>query len=227
MEAENLTETENLTPEEALLAADLDDWLGDEDFIPTLEAKGSPEVAGAELTRLSQQEHADTLLWRIKRAQRELHRIGQLASARRQRIDKWEKDRSAGPKYVIAEAERQLEAIARSTLGPKETGFSVPNGRVTLRKPSERLVVVDEAAALEYLKKRVDAGDMPVEVIRTKEEPAVAVLKAQLVAPSYGEPAEGVKTAPAIVDPEAGEAVPGVQWQTDAERGFTYKPADG
>lgn len=210
--------------EDRLLADFLDEWLGDEDFGPTFEVLG-PD-ASDEARRLSREDHANTLLWRIRRAERELARIEKHADFRRQRIQRWVDDFSKGPKHVIADALRQLEDIARQVLGPEETSFTVPSGRVGLKKPPvARLVIDDETAALAYLRTKIDEGNCPPEAIRLipeREEISKDVVKSWALTPVLG--ADGRSAV--VLDEETGEQLPGAHFEGETARVFNYKTAD-
>lgn len=90
--------------------------------------------------------HANRLLRRLVRLDRERAEVRAIADGERDRIDAWERDRTAGIDRARTWIEATLEAFARANHA--ETGtqtVKLPAGALKLSKPRTR-VVVDEAA---------------------------------------------------------------------------------
>lgn len=184
---------------------------------------------------------ANQLLRRIRRAQRDRREVVAVAKAERDRIDAWERDRLASIDARTEHAEQLVEAFMRAVAERRHIKtLTLPNGVLRLRAPRTRVEVINEDDLRFWLLARVGvgfaeiglAGAVPAVIDALAREPMLSVkivpakgeiAKATEAGPVKGEHEDVVHLVPVIAG--EGEAVPGVIIERPTRDTFTYDVA--
>jgi len=210
------------------LENDFETWMGGDDPSPTL-VDGQYVTTGPEDWRDGRPDSdtaADRLARRIRRAETELARIAALADEEVRRARAWQEDRSAGPRRLIAEAEKALEGWARwRHAETQEVTWKLPHATVKLLAQSTSLIVDDEEAAIaSLLAIDPDSGYVKVErtVRRGDLKAAVDIMPMSDDETAGADP--GKEHLRVVLD---GEIIPGLHAEKPAQRPFKQGPPGG
>lgn len=123
---------------------DLDEFVASQD-LPDFDSEPVPAES---------LDQANRWLRAIKRIDRRVAEIREVAAAERQRINEWEAEQVAAVSKNRAWLERSIELLARALFqrDPKVITRSLPNGEFTLRKQQPDWSYTDEKAFVEWAK---------------------------------------------------------------------------
>ena len=186
---------------------DLDEWLD------TMTGEDAVDFE-QEPTSPTDRERADWMLRKVARLKAAQDRDADLAASQIAKIEEWQGARNESMQRQIDWFERALEGFMRVTAERDGVrSLSLPNGKLALRKPTERLVVIDEDEFLSWGRRNGDTG------IRVKVEVAKADLKKVVDVIGYD-----IQTGDGDVVSQVsigGEVLPGVVMQRSATDTFT------
>ena len=173
------------------------------------------------------------VLRRLKRLAADAALIQQVAADDVARINAFTEDRLSGIESQRRWGERSLENFMR-IFGPsaKKRSLKLSDGTLKLTKPSERVVVTDEKAFLEWAgvkhaEPEVEGGDVPPpdvsnitqpDFVRVKPEINKSALKSLDRGPNSIDREAGTVTAPLLLP--GGEMIPGVVIEHDIDDKF-------
>jgi hypothetical protein len=170
---------------------------------------------------------ADRMLRTLAYLDAENTRIGNDAGRELERIRQWRDRRQTIVARQRVWFEQALEQWTRAEHARTGTlTFNLPNGKVTLRKRTARVVVTDEAAAVAKLGDHHPAVKVARSVLLGEAKKNLAVGPA-----SWEVENEPGMEAHALIDPATGEFIPGVYIfvasSAAADRKFSATPSDG
>lgn len=220
--------------ERELIEADLAEFIEGETW-PEPDEQGDP-------TPLPDPTSVSGVLRRMKRLDREAAQINEVAKYEVERIKAWQADRLGIIAKDVSWAERALENfMVLFNQATKKKSLALADGTLKLTGPSDRVVVVDETAFLEWAIGNdggillADAATQAAhpEVLRAKYEPdktAIKKLETGTAEPAVDKQGDGIVILDSVMAKPVllpgGELVPGVEIRRDVNDRFNVTLGD-